>query len=339
MRDEGGCFTLKQQKWVKHVAALVMMAILGASLIGCSAAPGSQEKSDGLSSSASVATSADSAASTASTEAAKAEAPAEAKAVTTEASNTANTVNSGVAAPGANSAYERKLIYKANVTMQVEDYGQAQTELQNMIQLAGGYMLQFSDIQSSYERGGNYTFKVPQTGFNNVMNQLQQMKHKEYQRNVEGQDVTEEYVDLAARLKAKKVVEQRLLSFMEKATAAGDLLKYSTELGNVQEQIEQIEGRMRYLDQNVAYSTITLRLYELVKREPSQMLAQTFGAKISDTFHSSIDHLVELLQWILLVIIALFPFILLFAVILIPFAFYWRNKRKVKRKMEIEEND
>src|SRR5690606_81422 len=109
---------------------------------------------------------------------------------------------------------DRKLIYNANVTMEVEEYGQAQTELNNLIALSGGYLLSFNDNQTNYELGGTFTIKIPSSGFQSFLTQLEELKKDDkFQRNVRAQDVTEEYVDLESRLKARQVVEQRLLSF------------------------------------------------------------------------------------------------------------------------------
>lgn len=162
------------------------------------------------------------------------------------------------------SAYDRKLIYNANVVLQVESYGDAQTELFNMVTLAGGYMLNFNDTKSDYESGGIFVIKVPSNGFHSFVTKLEELKKKDTkaERSIQGKDVTEEYVDIESRLKAKQVVEGRLLSFMEKATDTKNLLQFSNELARVQEEIEAIKGRMRYIDQNVAFSTVEIRMYE-----------------------------------------------------------------------------
>lgn len=162
------------------------------------------------------------------------------------------------------SAYDRKLIYNANVVLQVGSYGDAQTKLFNMVTLAGGYMLSFNDVKSDYESGGTFVIKVPSNGFHPFVTKLEELKKKDTkaERSIQGKDVTEEYVDIESRLKAKQVVEGRLLSFMEKATDTKNLLQFSNELARVQEEIEAIKGRMRYIDQNVAFSTVEIRMYE-----------------------------------------------------------------------------
>ena len=266
-------------------------------------------------------------------------APAEAKAETTtanadtiDAESAKSAIGAGGEGPIAGLTDQRKLIYQANVSMEVKNYGKAQTELQNKIQLAGGYLLQFSDQKSDYELGGNFTFKVPANGFMDFMKQLGQMEHTKYERQLEGQDVTEEYVDLASRLKAKQVVEKRLLGFMDKAVNAGDLLKFSSQLAEVQEQIEQIQGRMRYLDQNVAYSTISLRLYEPIEPTDPGLVTKdkAFTERMGITLQKSLDAVVVFFQGLTLVLIAIFPFIVILLIIGIPLLYYYRKQKRKK---------
>ncbi|OPA78456.1 hypothetical protein BVG16_11300 [Paenibacillus selenitireducens] len=268
----------------------------------------------------------------------KTETSADAETVTSESQASlekpqAASVGAGAAAgekpidPG---SYERKLIYKANVTIEVTDYAKAQRELQNRIQLAGGYLLQFADQQSTYELGGNYTIKVPQQGFMDFMKQIEQIDHQLFEQSVEGQDVTEEYVDLESRLKAKQVVEKRLLGFMEKAANSGDLLKISSQLADVQEQIEQVQGRMRYLDQNVAYSTVSIRLYQPIESANKQVKASDipFVDRMGKTLSNSMDGVVVFFQGFILVVIALLPVLIILAVIGIPVFYYWRKRKR-----------
>jgi Flp pilus assembly protein TadB len=149
-----------------------------------------------------------------------------------------------------------------------------------------------------------------------------------YQRNVQGQDVTEEYVDLSSRLKAKQVVETRLLAFMDKATKTDDLLAFSNELSKVQGEIELIKGRMRYLDQNVSYSTVELRMYQ--QTGSKSPFDPNKGTALSDRLQkawiASLNVLAVVLQGILVFLAAALPILLLAALVLIP-AFYYRRKR------------
>lgn len=258
------------------------------------------------------------------------------------------TTSAGIA-PGAPDAaadgYNRKLIYKANLTMQVDDYAKTQTQIRDLVQLSGGYILQFSEAQSQYEQGGNFTIKVPAAGFTSFIDGLEQMKPVKLQRSIQGQDVSEEYVDLMSRLKAKQTVEARLLDFMDKATASKDLLAFSDQLAKVQEEIEQIKGRMRYLDQNVAYSTIDLRVYQ---SKPGLSGTDTNSPSLWEKAGRAVKGTLSLLSsafaGFVVFLAAAFPLAVLLAIIAVPTIYYVRKRRRqvkleARRKLqEFEQN-
>lgn len=110
----------------------------------------------------------------------------------------------------------KKLIYHANLNMEVENYEKAQTEVRNWVNLARGYIIGFTETVSDSEHGGTFVVKVPATGFSSFMDNLEKVKHESLQRSIEGQDVSEEYVDLEARLKAKQLLETQYIEFMKR---------------------------------------------------------------------------------------------------------------------------
>ncbi|RKP55260.1 DUF4349 domain-containing protein [Cohnella endophytica] len=241
----------------------------------------------------------------------------------------------------ANAGFGRKVIYRANLVMKVEEFKSAEEQLTNLIHLGGAYVLQFSDSRNADEVGATYVIKVPSEGFSPFLEKLQRIKNLKYEREVEGNDVTEEYVDLDARLKAKQVVETRLLSFMDKATKTDDLVRFSNELARVQEEIEQIKGRTRFLDQNVAFSTINLRLYQStglveVKEEKKEEPGKSFGDRIGDALGGSVKVLRQFGEGLLIVVAAILPVLIVILVIGVPTYFILR-KRTAERKKLAEE--
>ncbi|MCS7459255.1 DUF4349 domain-containing protein [Paenibacillus doosanensis] len=226
-------------------------------------------------------------------------------------------------------ALDRKIIYQASLTMQVEQYEEASGKIEEAVKQAGGYVLQFDQNETAYEKYGNFVIKVPAGGFTSLLTQLEKI-HSTSQKNVRGQDVSEEYVDLAARLKAKQVVESRLIAFMEKATKTDELLAFSNELGKVQEEIERIKGRMRYLDQNVSYSTVELRLSQKIG-SAAVIGAQDGGPltkRAAEALHGSAAILSVIFQWIVVAAAALLPVLLVLAVIAVPVFAVRRRRRK-----------
>lgn len=110
----------------------------------------------------------------------------------------------------------KKLIYRANLNMEVKDYASAQSDVRNMITLAGGYIIEFSENMSEYEKGGTFILKVPASGFASFLDNLEKIKNEKIQQSITGQDVSEEYVDLESRLKAKQLMENQYIEFMKK---------------------------------------------------------------------------------------------------------------------------
>src|SRR5690606_12068557 len=106
------------------------------------------------------------------------------------------------------------------------------------------------------------TVRIPQDQFREFIQLVEDGSSKVLESSISGQDVTEEYVDLESRLKSKRVVEERLLAFMEKAEKTEDLLTISNDLAIVQEDIEEVLGRMKYLENRTNLATVTIHIQE-----------------------------------------------------------------------------
>lgn len=230
-------------------------------------------------------------------------------------------------------SYNRKMIYQANVVMRVDDYDAVQSDIYDLIHLSGAYIVRFSDHQNTRDKGGTFVIKVPSSGFHSFLDQLDELDERPLQRSITGQDVTEEYVDLEARLKAKQVVEARLLSFMEKATAAGDLVSFSNELARVQEEIEVIQGRMRYLDQNVAFSTVELRVVESGQASGRDDREKPAYERAGDALLASLKGLERFFEAFLVFLAGALPIVFILSIpAMIVLMLYRRSAGRLERK-------
>ncbi|MDC3417081.1 DUF4349 domain-containing protein [Aquibacillus salsiterrae] len=164
----------------------------------------------------------------------------------------------------ANVKTDRKIIYDASLRVEVKNYEEAVNTIQSRIENAGGYIVESQTYGGETEdsKEGMVKARIPQAQFRAFLETVEKGSSKVIENTVTGQDVTEEFVDLKARLKAKQVVETRLLSFMEKAEKTEDLLNISDDLATVQQEIEQITGRMNYLQNRSDLATVTIRLSE-----------------------------------------------------------------------------
>lgn len=231
--------------------------------------------------------------------------------------------------------FGQKIIYSASLTMEVDKVETAATELRNVIHQSGAYILQFQTTKQDGEFGAVYTIKVPADGFMSFIDRIGKIENGQLlETDVLGKDVSEEYVDTESRLKAKQMVESRLLAMMESATNADALLKFSDQLAVVQEEIEQLKGRLRYLDHHVAYSTVELRLYQTGQETLLKKNDKSLGGKIAGALKGSTEAVWAGLQLLLVIVAGALPVLAALAVIAVPVLWYVKRGRKRAGKKE-----
>jgi hypothetical protein len=180
---------------------------------------------------------------------------AESKAVTEESSE------SETKAPVV--ATERMIIHQASLSVNVKKLDKAQSNIEQKVEQYGGYIVESNVYQEDDQTSsGKMIVRIPEKNFEKFLLDAEGEAAEILERNVTGQDVTEQYVDLESRVKSKRAVEERLLEFMSKAQKTDDLLKISADLATIQEEIEVMVGKMKYLENQTSFSTIELTMYE-----------------------------------------------------------------------------
>jgi hypothetical protein len=168
-----------------------------------------------------------------------------------------------VATTSTQNSVDRMVIYKADIRLRVKNFEKAQQDLEMKAKNLGGFIVQSNVYRDDNEQmSGTITLRIPGEHFQRFLHDAEGMAEEVIERNVNGQDVTEEYVDLESRLRSKRAVEERLLEFMKNAQKTEDLLKISNDLAGVQEEIEQVLGRMKFLENQTSLSTISISLFE-----------------------------------------------------------------------------
>jgi hypothetical protein len=170
-------------------------------------------------------------------------------------------------------AAERLIIRTGNLSMVVEDTRAAQATIEGMV---AGMVGEGAFVVSSDEYGGTegsqphitMSIRIPATRFDETMDRLADLAVNVTSRNESGQDVTEEYVDLEARLETLEAARQRLLEIMQEARATKDLLEAEQQLTQREAEIESIKGRMQYLEQSARLSSIWIELQPYILSQP-----------------------------------------------------------------------
>jgi hypothetical protein len=171
-------------------------------------------------------------------------------------------------------------IMTARMEMEVESFGEAMRSIRDLAAAQGGRVAGSSAERDDEGRtGGSVELRVPADGYEAAVEALCELG--EVRDMVEtSEDVTEEFVDLEARLGNERRLEARILDLLETRTGTiDDVLEVETQLASVREDIERIEGRKRYLESRISMSTITIDLYERGAGPPGRASASgMFGA-------------------------------------------------------------
>lgn len=229
---------------------------------------------------------------------------------------------------GTEASSERMIIHKAIISTNVKNLTNAQNNIEHKVKKYGGYIVESNvhrlDDQTS---SGNMIVRIPEKHFATFLSDAEEIASKVLERNVTGQDVTEQYVDLTSRIKSKRVVEERLLEFMKKAEKTEDLLKISSDLASVQEEIEVLVGRIKFLENQTSFSTIELTMYEnrVIIPEIENKDLNTWD-KTKKQFVTSTNALLSAGSGIIVFLVGNLPVLLFLAVI--GGAVYWFIKRR-----------
>jgi len=173
--------------------------------------------------------------------------------------------------------------------------------------------------------------RVPASQFASALDQIRNAGERLIQEKVSGQDVSEEYLDVEARLRNKKALEGQFLEIMKQARKVEDALDVQSQLADVRTEIERLEGRRRFLENQAALSTITTTL-----QMPQPIIAATtsgFGATIKRTFGDAVDTAASIVLFVIQAVIVLVPIAIFFG---LPGWLVWRvvRRRFVFRKPE-----
>ena len=235
----------------------------------------------------------------------------------------------GEAAQPPAQALSRKIVYNADVTVVVQDLSAAEPQLLQLVKDHNGFVAQ-SEITGSAgsPRQGHWRLRVPAEQVQPCVEEIVKLGIPE-RNGLDSKDVTEEYYDLEARIKNKKVEENRLQGYLEDKKATSkleDILTIERELNRVRGEIDQAEGRLRLLSSLATLATLDVTLREDKEYVPPQ--APTFAAEIGGTFSGSLGALREFGKFLLLAVVALAPWLPVLAVIIIP---TWLLVRRASR--------
>jgi len=199
------------------------------------------------------------------------------------------------------------IVYTGVLDLVVKDTTTAQDEVAKIVEQAGGYVA--SSESYRYEEGWtrvSLTLRVPSEKFNDTMSALRDLAMEVSHDSVSSENVTQEYVDLDSRLRALEAKAERLEALMKEAEDTEAVLAVYQELSATQQEIEQVKGRMQYLERSAAMATITVSLTPDELAQPIEVAGwrpQGTVKKAVQALINTYQFLVEALIWIVILVI------------------------------------
>ncbi len=164
----------------------------------------------------------------------------------------------------------KKIIKEGTIRYSVRDYQRSRKELIAVIARNGGEIVNELESRSEVSRQTQIEIRVASAKFDSCLNALAGADENLIEKKITSKDVTEEYVDMSARMKARKEVEQRYLDILKQAKSVEDILKVEEQLKTIREEVEAAQGRLQYIDHNVSMSTIHLSFYQIISNTTPQ---------------------------------------------------------------------
>ena len=211
----------------------------------------------------------------------------------------------------------RLVIKNASLEIVVDSPGAALQVITDMAQQMGGYVVSSNSFKTSASSGASVpqakvTLRVPAEMLNDALAKIHGLVKNAEQdimnETISGQDVTEEYTDLNSQLVNLQAAEKQLQAILEKATKTEDVLSIFRELTNTRQQIEVIQGKMKYYQQSAALSAIDVNILAAASVAPIEIAGWQPLGIARDAVQALIEIgkiLVAALIWIVIVLLPL----------------------------------
>lgn len=234
-----------------------------------------------------------------------------------------------------NAMQERLIIRTADMTIVVPDTETALAQIAQMAESGGGWVVSSNIYQSSEtSKTGYITIRVPSEGFQSVIDAIGGLATEVTSLNTSGQDVTEEYVDLTSQLANLQATAERVRGFLDESRTVEEALAVNQELSRLEGEIELTKGRMQYLSESSAFSSITVNVTPDELAQPIQVA----GWQPTGVARQAVEALVSALQALANVAIWFVIFALpVLIIILIPILLLIWLIRRLRRRERAQE--
>lgn len=209
---------------------------------------------------------------------------------------------------------KRKIITSGDIRFEVSDLPGAEQQVRELMLRHNGFLDEERRTEGKRQTTNYWTVRIPSDTTDAFIRSLEKQFAPFDRKNISVRDVTEEFIDVEARLKTRKALEQRFLELLDRADEINEIIRLEQELSQVRGEIESMERRVKVLHDKSSYSTLQLEFY--VEKTP----ARRFFKKSVENFVRGWD----LFLGFLIGLVGLWPFLL----VIVLLYYLWRRMRK-----------
>lgn len=216
----------------------------------------------------------------------------------------------------------KKIIKNGDLDIQVGDIKKAHQQVNEIVKSNNAYVQTERFNNTDIDEKQFFTIRVPHKNFDALINSFSNGIGSVLSKNIASDDVTEEYTDVSIKLANKKIYLEKYRDMLRSAKTTKDMLEIQENIRELEDEIDIAEGRLRFIDDRVNYSTLNLMLYkEKVRSSATSKIG--FGNRFGDSFTEGWNSFVAFF----LGIISLWPFFLLIPIVILVWK-KWRNRKK-----------
>ncbi len=215
---------------------------------------------------------------------------------------------------------DRKLIKEGEIHFETSDLVKTRKLIDKAIKELEGYISKEDEYTYSDRIAQSLIIRVPAESFDKLVAEISKGAKRFDSKRIQARDVTEEYLDIELRLKIKKETENRYRELLTKAKTVEEMLSIEKQIGELRAEIESIEGRLKYLQNRISYSTLTVAFYERVSTPVG------FSSKLGMGLKNGWNNFV----WFLIGLVNIWPFILLGLFGIVGIIAFRRNRKTKK---------
>ncbi|MEX0930587.1 MAG: DUF4349 domain-containing protein [Candidatus Paceibacterota bacterium] len=227
-------------------------------------------------------------------------------------------------------AGERKIIRTADLSLIVGNTEEVIDQISNIAERANGFVGSVDVFESSdNKKHGQVTIRVPSDVFSQSIASIKDLAVTVEREQINAHDVTEEFVDLEARLRNFEATEEQYLVLLGEATDVEDMLAIQRELSGVRQEIERLEGRLQYLSRQTDMSTIRV---SLVSEADVEIFGVTWSPikEVKEGVRTLLNELVDFINFLIALVFFLPVLILWILLVLIVGTFVWKVVKWIK---------